>query len=82
MWASATSEVMSTRVSATSEVMSIMSTRASATSEVMSIMSTRASATSEVMSMHPGHVEQKSDARFMCIKGMCYTYFTGEPLSI
>ena len=34
------------------------------------------------MSMHPGHVEQKSDARFMCIKGMCYTYFTGEPLSI
>jgi hypothetical protein len=64
MWASATSEVMSTRVSATSEV--------------MSIMSTRASATSEVMSMHPGHVEQKSVARFMCIKGMCYTYFTGE----
>ena len=64
MWASATSEVMSTRVSATSEV--------------MSIMSTRASATSEVMSMHPGHAEQKSAARFMCIRGMCYTYFTGE----
>ena len=30
------------------------------------------------MSMHLSHVEQKSDARFMCIRGMCYTYFTGE----